>query len=79
MEMQYAMSAQQGNKSQLPWDDETWNEIDKAVHDECKGTKVAAKFLPIHMVTELSEYKGAIPSDTILLDRPEVDTLGARC
>jgi uncharacterized linocin/CFP29 family protein len=57
------MNADSRNKNQLPWTDEQWKQIDMAVHDECKLTKVAAKYLPIHPAPGAK----TIPSNTVLL------------
>lgn len=36
-------------KDKLAWDEEIWNRIDQAVHDEAQRTKVVAKFLPLYV------------------------------
>ena len=63
METQTMMHLDMRNRNQLPWTDETWKQIDMAVHDECKRTKVASKFLPICPAPGAT----TIPSDTVLL------------
>ena len=55
------------NRNQLSWTDENWQEIDRAVHDECKRTKVAAKYLPIYPAPGAT----TVPSDTVLLGDPQ--------
>ena len=50
-------------RKELPWDDEIWNRIDQAVHDECQRTKIASKFLPIYGPIASGEL--TIPSDRI--------------
>jgi uncharacterized linocin/CFP29 family protein len=35
-------------RDKLDWSPEIWNQIDRAVHDEAKRTKIAAQFLPLH-------------------------------
>jgi uncharacterized linocin/CFP29 family protein len=35
-------------REQLPWSQEVWNRIDRAVHDEAKRTKVAEQFLRLY-------------------------------
>ena len=55
------------NRNQLPWTDENWQEIDRAVHDECQRTKVAAKYLPIYPALGVT----TIPSDTVLPGDPQ--------
>ncbi|MEO1396821.1 MAG: hypothetical protein AAFV90_28405 [Cyanobacteria bacterium J06634_5] len=57
------MTSETRNKNQLPWTDDQWQQIDMAVHDECKRTKVASKYLPIHPVPGAK----TVPSDTVLL------------
>ncbi|WNZ27792.1 hypothetical protein HJG54_33725 [Leptolyngbya sp. NK1-12] len=52
----------------VPWSDEIWNRIDRAVHDECKRTRVAAKFLPI---VPVNHCQLTVPSDTILVGRQQ--------
>ena len=52
-------------RKELPWDDEIWNRIDRAVHDECQRTKIASKFLPMYGPIASGEL--TIPSDKILL------------
>ena len=58
------MEANQRNRNQIPWEQEIWDRIDTAVHDECKRTKIAAKFLPIHVA---SPKELTIPSDTVIV------------
>ncbi len=53
------------NRNQIPWDEEIWNRIDRAVHDECKRTKIATKFLPIYVPPSPNQL--TIPSDTVVL------------
>ena len=53
-------------RKELPWDDEIWDRIDRAVHDECKRTKIACKFLPLHGPD--NSGKLTVPSDTIMVD-----------
>jgi|GEM_PF-1662356 len=60
------MDINQRNRNQLPWDEEIWNKLDRAVHDECKRTKIAAKFLPIHVPPSPNQL--TIPSDTVIVD-----------
>ena len=43
-----------------------WALVEQAVHDECKRTRIAQKFLPIHIAPESGLT--TFPSDTILLD-----------
>ena len=50
-------------RKELPWDDEIWTRIDRAVHDECTRTKIACKFLPLHGPVESGQL--TVPSDTI--------------
>ena len=57
------MNADTRNKNQLPWTDEQWKQIDMAVHDECKRTKVTPKYLPLYPAPGAK----TIPSDTVLL------------
>ncbi len=65
------MTADTRNKNQLPWTEEHWQQIDMAVHDECKRTKVAAKYLPIHPAPGAK----TVPSDTVLLGQ-QIDRRG---
>lgn len=53
-------------RSYVPWNEEIWNRIDRAVHDECKRTKVASKILPI---VPVNPGQLTIPSDTIFVDK----------
>ncbi|WP_088242013.1 hypothetical protein [Calothrix rhizosoleniae] len=57
------MDMETRNKNQLPWTEEHWKQIDMAVHDECKRTKVAAKYLPLYPAPGAK----TVPSDTVLL------------
>ncbi|WP_107669739.1 hypothetical protein [Cyanothece sp. BG0011] len=57
------MNTETRNKNQLPWTEEHWKQIDMAVHDECKRTKVAAKYLPLYPAPGAM----TVPSDTVLL------------
>lgn len=54
-------------RKELPWDDEIWNRIDRAVHDECKRTQIASKFLPLHGPVESGQL--TVPSDKIIFDQ----------
>ncbi|MDJ0581481.1 hypothetical protein [Crocosphaera sp.] len=57
------MNPETRNKNQIPWTEEHWKQIDMAVHDECKRTKVAAKYLPLYPAPGAK----TVPSDTVLL------------
>lgn len=63
-EMNPTMGIMKKDREKLPWSEEVWSRIDQAVYDECKRTKVAAKFLPLH--GPLSSGTMTVPSDTIL-------------
>ncbi len=63
METPTMMHLEMRNRNQLPWTEETWKQIDIAVHYECQRTKVASKFLPIYPAPGAT----TIPSDTVLL------------
>ncbi len=54
------------NRNIPTWDDSIWQQIDRAVHDECKRTTVASKFLPLY--GPVLPDKLTIPSDTIKVD-----------
>ena len=69
--MAYTMDINQRNRNQIPWDEEIWNRIDRAVHDECKRTKIAAKFLPIHVPPSANQL--TIPSDTVIVSNEKED------
>ena len=58
------LAAENRNKNQLPWTNEYWQQIDMAVHDECKRTKVASKYLPIYPAPGAK----TVPSDTVMSD-----------
>lgn len=66
------MDLNQRNRNQIPWDEEIWNRIDRAVHDECKRTKIAAKFLPIHVPPSPNQL--TIPSDTVIVGNQKEDS-----
>jgi uncharacterized linocin/CFP29 family protein len=53
-------------RGKLPWSQEIWNRIDQAVHDECKRTKIAPKFLP--MYGPISPLETTVPADRVVLD-----------
>ncbi len=53
-------------RDKLPWSQEIWDRIDQAVHDECKRTKIASKFLPIHGPVDPGTL--TIPSDTVVVE-----------
>ena len=54
-------------RNSVPWSEDIWSRIDQAVHDECKRTKVAAKFLPIFGPIDSSQL--TMPSDTIVVNQ----------
>ena len=35
-------------RDKLPWSQEIWDHIDRAVHDECQRTKIARRFIPLY-------------------------------
>lgn len=39
-------------RERLPWSREVWERIDRAIADEAKRIKVAARFLPLHVLAE---------------------------
>jgi uncharacterized linocin/CFP29 family protein len=49
--------------TKLGWSEEIWNRIHEAVHDECKRTKVASKFIPLY--GPVSPGALTVPSDSI--------------
>ncbi len=53
-------------REKLTWSQEIWKRIDQAVHDECKRTKISAKFIPLY--GPISPAELTIPSDTVLID-----------
>lgn len=63
-DMNHNMGPMKKDREKLPWSEEVWRRIDQAVYDECKRTRVAAKFLPLH--GPLSSGTMTVPSDTIL-------------
>lgn len=50
-------------RDKLPWPQEIWDRIDRAVHDECQRTKIARKFLPMYGPVSPGEL--TVTSDTI--------------
>ena len=52
-------------RKELPWDDEIWSRLDKAVYYECKRTEIASKFLPLHGPVESGKL--TVPSDMIMV------------
>ena len=50
-------------RDKVPWDSETWDRIDQAVHAECYRTKIAAKFLP--MYGPIDPKARTVPSDRV--------------
>src|SRR5512132_4207580 len=50
-------------RDKVPWDSETWDRIDQAVHAECQRTKIAAKFLP--MYGPIDPKARTVPSDRV--------------
>ncbi len=65
--MEYSrMMPRMANRKQFPWSREIWNRTDQAVHDECKRTKIAAKFLP--MYSPISPLGTTVPSDRVVFD-----------
>ncbi len=50
-------------RDKLPWSPEVWNQIDQATHEECKRTKVTAKFLPTYK--PISPVEMTAPSEII--------------
>jgi uncharacterized linocin/CFP29 family protein len=63
--MTQTMDTNLRNRNQIPWDEEIWNRIDRAVHDECKRTKIATKFLPMYVPSSPNQL--TIPSDTVVI------------
>ena len=58
------MELKNRNRNELPWTEEQWQQIEMAVHDECKRTKIAAKYLPMYPAPGAK----TVPSDMILLN-----------
>jgi hypothetical protein len=50
-------------REKLHWSKEVWDCLDAAVRRECKRTRVAAKFLPIHKV---AEHTTTVPADVVI-------------
>jgi uncharacterized linocin/CFP29 family protein len=50
-------------REKVPWSQEIWNRIDRAVHAECQRTKIAAKFLP--MYGPVDHNARTVPSDRV--------------
>lgn len=65
------MSLAARNKNIVPWTEEIWSSIDRAVHDECMRTEVASKFLPLYMPQ--SESETTVPSENIFVDTDDGD------
>ncbi len=55
-------------RSNLDWSQDTWDSIDKAVHDEMKRIMVARTFMPIFPTTADAK---TVPADTIDTSDPE--------
>ena len=53
-------------RDKLPWSQEIWDRIDQAVHEECRRTKIAQKFLPIHGPVPSGTL--TVPSDTVIVE-----------
>lgn len=49
-------------RENLDWSKETWEQIDKATHDEAHRVRITMKYIPIHMTTSDAL---SIPADTI--------------
>jgi uncharacterized linocin/CFP29 family protein len=49
-------------RDKVHWSQDVWDRIDRAVHDEVMRTRVAAQFLPIHLVIPRTT---SVPSDII--------------
>lgn len=49
-------------RENLDWSKETWEHIDKAVHDEAHRVRISMKYIPIHMTTSDAL---SIPAETI--------------
>ncbi len=52
-------------REHLEWSQETWAQIDKAVHDEAHRVRISMKYIPIHMTASDSM---SIPADTVETD-----------
>lgn len=50
-------------REQVKWNEDVWERIDRAVHDESQRTRVAAKFLPQYRV---DPHTTTVPADTVL-------------
>jgi uncharacterized linocin/CFP29 family protein len=59
-------------RDKLTWNQDIWNRIDKAVHDEAMRTRVAAKFIPLSIATSDAL---TVPSDTIDTSVPQTLTV----
>jgi uncharacterized linocin/CFP29 family protein len=59
-------------RDKLTWNQDIWNRIDQAVHDEAMRTKIAAKFIPLYMTTSDAL---TVPSDTIDTSDPQTLTV----
>jgi hypothetical protein len=53
-------------QQKLNWSQDIWNRIDQAVHDECRRTKVAAKFIP--MYGPIMPGETTVLSDMVVVD-----------
>ncbi len=56
-------------QDKLPWSQEIWDRIHKAVHAECRRIKIASKFLPLYGPVPDAV---TVPADTILTDQAKL-------
>lgn len=59
-------------RENLEWSRDTWDNIDRAVHDEAVRVEVARKFLPVYPTA--SDAK-TVPADTVDTQDPEILTI----
>jgi uncharacterized linocin/CFP29 family protein len=59
-------------RDKLTWNQDIWNRIDKAVHDEAMRTKIAAKFIPLYITASDAL---SVPRDTIDTSDPQTLTV----
>ncbi|MCI0552873.1 MAG: bacteriocin family protein [Anaerolineae bacterium] len=59
-------------RNKIDWNQEIWNRLDQAVHEEAKRIKIASKFLPLYgpMPEALT-----VPSDRVIDDREDREPL----
>src|SRR2546428_10215391 len=59
-----AIPSTNNGRDKVHWSQEVWDRIDMAVHEEALRIRVAAKFLPLHLVPPKTM---TVPADLVII------------